>query len=155
MSNAEESGESVHPWPYLLEIFAYKSKAGNSVKLICVLCVPKELSAASSVVSHLHSVGPTRSVASSPHFPDQAHGIIRCKNLALYIRDCVSLCLSDETLKSRWSLLSGVYARGSKISHQSALEMCNLWTPHSSLEKDNSLNHSCVSPKMGCLEYTN
>ena len=22
------------------------------------------------------------------------------------------------------------------------------------LEKDNSLNHSCVSPKMGCLEYT-
>ena len=40
--------------------------------------------------------------------------------------------------------------RGSKRSHQSALEMCNLsWTPHSSLEKDNSLNHSCVSPKDG------
>ena len=37
--------------------------------------------------------------------------------------------------------------------HQSALEMCNLsWTPHSSLEKDNSLNHSRVSPKMGCLD---
>ena len=33
--------------------------------------------------------------------------------------------------------------------------MCNLsWTPHSNLEKDNSLNHSCVSPNMGCLEYT-
>ena len=31
--------------------------------------------------------------------------------------------------------------------------MCNLsWTPHSNLEKDNSINHSCVSPKMGCLE---
>ena len=30
--------------------------------------------------------------------------------------------------------------------------MCNLsWTPHSSLEKDNSLNHSCVSPNMGCI----
>ena len=57
--------------------------------------------------------------------------------------------------KRRWSLLSGVYARGSKRSHQSALEMCNLsWTPHSGLEKDNSLNHSCVCPKMGCLEYT-
>ena len=28
--------------------------------------------------------------------------------------------------------------------------MCNLsWTPHSNLEKDNSLNHSYVSPKMG------
>ena len=26
--------------------------------------------------------------------------IIRCKNLALYIRDCVSLCLSDKTLKA-------------------------------------------------------
>ena len=40
-------------------------------------------------------------------------------------------------------------------SHQPALEMCNLsWTPHSNLEKDNSLNHSCVSPSMGCLEYT-
>ena len=51
--------------------------------------------------------------------------------------------------KSRRSLLSGVYARGSKRSHQSALEMCNLsWTP-----QYNSLNHSCVSPKMGCLEY--
>ena len=38
---------------------------------------------------------------------------------------------------------------------ESALEMCNLlWTPHSSLEKDNSLNHFCVSPTMGCLEYT-
>ena len=33
-------------------------------------------------------------------FPDQACFIIRCKNLALYIRDCVSLCISDETLKA-------------------------------------------------------
>ena len=33
-------------------------------------------------------------------FPDQTHGIIRCKKLALYITDCVSLCLSDETLKA-------------------------------------------------------
>ena len=33
--------------------------------------------------------------------------------------------------------------------------MCNLsWTPHSSLEKDNSLNHSCHIRRMGCLEYT-
>ena len=57
--------------------------------------------------------------------------------------------------KSRRSLLSGVLARGSKRSLQSELAMCNLSaTPHSSLEKDNSLNHSCVSPKMGCLDYT-
>ena len=34
--------------------------------------------------------------------------------------------------------------------------MCKLsWTPHSNLEKDNSLNHSCVSPRKGCLEYKN
>ena len=32
--------------------------------------------------------------------PDQVYGIIWCENLALYIRDCVSLCLSDETLKA-------------------------------------------------------
>ena len=52
--------------------------------------------------------------------------------------------------ESRRSLLSGVYARGSKRSHQSALALCNLsWTPHSSLEKDNSLNPSCVISKMG------
>ena len=31
---------------------------------------------------------------------DQACVIIRCKNLALNIRDCVSLCLSEETLKA-------------------------------------------------------
>ena len=37
--------------------------------------------------------------------------------------------------------LSGVYARGSKTSHQSSLEMCNLsWTPPL-LEKDNSKNN--------------
>ena len=31
--------------------------------------------------------------------PSEAR-IIRCKNLALYIRDCESLCLSDETVKA-------------------------------------------------------
>ena len=41
--------------------------------------------------------------------------------------------------KSRWSLLSGVYARGSKRSHQSALEMCNLsWTPPPTLRNHTS-----------------
>ena len=74
-------------------------------------------------------------------FPPTGTLLVWCKNLALNIRD-VSLCLSDGTLKSRWSFLSGIYARGSKRSHQSTLEMCNVsWTP------SNSLNHSCVSPK--------
>ena len=33
-------------------------------------------------------------------FPGWEARMIRCKNLALYIRDCESLCLSDETLKA-------------------------------------------------------
>ena len=33
-------------------------------------------------------------------FPGWEARIIRCKNLSLYIRDCESLCLSDETLKA-------------------------------------------------------
>ena len=46
--------------------------------------------------------------------------------------------------KSRWSLLSGAYARGSKRSHRSALEMCNLsWTPPL-LEKDNAKTTLCI-----------
>ena len=41
--------------------------------------------------------------------------------------------------KSRWSFLYGVYARGSKRSHQSALEMCNLsWTPPPTLRDHTS-----------------
>ena len=48
-----------------------------------------------------------------------------------HYRLCISMSFGGDT-KSRWSLLSGVYVRGSEISHQSALDMCNLsWTPHS------------------------
>ena len=38
--------------------------------------------------------------AARVQFPGWDARIIRCKTLALYIRDCESLCLSDETLKS-------------------------------------------------------
>ena len=38
--------------------------------------------------------------AARVRFPGWEARIIRCKNLALYIRDCESLCLSDETLKA-------------------------------------------------------
>ena len=42
-----------------------------------------------------------------------------------------------------WSLLYGVYARGSKTSHTWDTYMCNLpWTPHCSLEKG-YCKHSC------------
>ena len=38
--------------------------------------------------------------AARVQFPGWEARIIRCKNLALYIRDCESLCISDETLKA-------------------------------------------------------
>ena len=58
-------------------------------------------------------------------------------------------CLSEETLKA---LLSGVYARGSKRSHQSALEMCNLSWTTPLLEKDNSKNnHVYIILKFECF----
>ena len=59
--------------------------------------------------------------ASSPgSLPGLGEYYSRCKTLALYIRDCESLCLSDETVKAVGPFyLSGVYstARGSKRSH--------------------------------------
>ena len=67
MLDAGESAESVHPWHYLSEIFAYKSKAGNSVNCwsVCYVrqsvrnCLPW------SVVSHLHSVPGSYPVATT------------------------------------------------------------------------------------------
>ena len=41
------------------------------------------------------------------------------------------------------------YARCSEIAQLGYVS----WTPHSTLEKDNSLNYSCLSPSMGWLEY--
>ena len=38
--------------------------------------------------------------AARVQFPGWEARIIRCKNMALYIRDCESLCHSDETLKA-------------------------------------------------------
>ena len=65
--------------------------------------------------------------------------------------ETVYLCLSEDT-NSRWSLLSGAYARGSKRSHTEGKYNLS-WTPHSNLEKDNSLNHPSVSSKMVYKEY--
>ena len=48
--------------------------------------------------------------------------------------------------KSRRSLISGVCAREKKMSHQSALEMCNLsWTPTPTLTPPPH-THSCNKP---------
>ena len=83
----------------------------------------------------------------------------------LHWRLFISVSFGGDT-KSRRSLLSAIWclcqgpgqgSRGSKISHTATggkhTDLLS-WTPHDSLEKDNSLKHSCVSPKMGCLEYT-
>ena len=50
--------------------------------------------------------------------------------------------------KSHRSLLSGVYARGSKISHT--------WDKCVTCRglKNSEINQSCVSPRIGCLEST-
>ena len=85
-------------------------------------------------------------------FAPRTGRIIKCKNLALYIRDCVSLCLSDDTLKAADSLLSGAYVRGSKTSHQSALEICIYsWTPHIRVFGEHNCC-ICVSNLKGCLD---
>ena len=54
-------------------------------------------------------------------------------------------------IKIRRYFLSGVYARGSKISHQSALEMCKLsWTPPL-LEKRTLKTTLCIILKFECF----
>ena len=55
--------------------------------------------------------------------------------------------------KSRRFLLSGVYARGSKKTHQSALEMCNLsWTPPPTLRDHTSSWTSLeISQRLSCV----
>ena len=68
--------------------------------------------------------------------------LVTCNGNSVY--PALPVSFGGET-KSCRSLLSGVYVRGSKISHQSALEMCNfLWTPHSSLEKETTLSTTPV-----------
>ena len=70
----------------------------------------------------------------------------RCGNFASEVFNSVYPALPVSfggDTKHRQSLLSGVYARGSKRAQQSALEVYNVsWTPHYIIEKDNSLNHS-------------
>ena len=86
-------------------------------------------------------------------FQDQACFIIRCKNLALNIRHCLYLCLSGETLRVGPFYMVSMPGEV-KYPTQGVNRQILCRALHVTLEKDNSLNHSCVSPKMGCLEYT-
>ena len=62
--------------------------------------------------------------------------------MALYIRDCESLCLSDETVKAVGPFylvsMDCMPLPGEvKDPTQGVNDMCNLsWTPHYNLEKD-------------------
>ena len=68
------------------------------------------------------------------------------RNLGNFVHATFILSFQRDT-KSRWSLLSGVYARGSERSHTGGkCVICSGLT--NSREKDNS----CVSPRLGCLE---
>ena len=84
--------------------------------------------------------------AARVQFPGREARIIRCKNLALYIRDCESLCLSDETLKAVGPFyLVSMPGEVKDPTQGVGLKMCNLsWTPHSNLEKDNSLKKTLL-----------
>ena len=82
--------------------------------------------------------------------PDQVGlcSIIRCKNLALNIINCLSLCLSEETLKAVGHFYLVSTPGEVKDPKQGVHRQIPCHRPHA------SLNHSCVSPKMGCLENT-
>ena len=61
--------------------------------------------------------------------PAQTSNVMfKCKNLARYIRDCVSVCLSDDTLKSVG--LFYLVSMPGEVKNPHMGYMCNLsWTP--------------------------
>ena len=59
-----------------------------------------------------------------------------------------SYYLTGRNIDARWCIVQ-------KIVIGLPLLLYEAYANESNLEKDNSLNHPCVSPKMGCLEYTN
>ena len=63
-------------------------------------------------------------------------------------------CLSEETLKAVDPLESGVYARGSKRSHQSALECVTIVDSTTLREGQSSVNITlCIILKFECSQY--
>ena len=74
------------------------------------------------------------------------HGSSKLGQLLLVTPHCS--CLSDETVKAVGPFYL-VYARGSKRSHTGG-KCVTCRGLHNS-----DINHSCVSPRMGCLEYKN
>ena len=69
------------------------------------------------------------------------------RNLGNFVHPTEPVSFGRDT-KSRWSVLSGVYARGSKRSHTGG--KCIPYSGFTNSRKDNS----CVSSSLGCLEET-
>ena len=94
----------------------------------------------------------TRHYRSCAGFAPRTRRIIRCKNMALYIRDCVSLCLSDKTLKAfvPFHMVPMPAARGSKIPHQSAWKCVTCRGLHV-LASESSLVNPCAEMCMPCF----
>ena len=68
------------------------------------------------------------------------------RNLGDFVRPTLPVSFGRDT-KSRWSLLSGVYGRGSKRSHTGG-KCVTCSGPTNSREK----NNTCASLSLGCLE---
>ncbi len=134
-----------------MNLIMIRGYLGKERRLLCrpnsgvnCKCVLIAISFVNGARRHTQSAGMATEETSNP---DRADSELRNS-----VYPALPVSFGGDT-KSCRSLLSGVYASGSKISHQSPMEMCNLsWILHSSIEKDNSLNHSCVSPNKCCLE---
>ena len=75
----------------------------------------------------------------------------RCKNLALYIRDCEYLCLSDETVKAVGPFY--LVSMPGEVKYPTQGVMCNLsWTPHSSSSSSDTVQGSVLLPHYRTLE---
>ena len=77
---------------FTFNVVSYKLWAiflGNTLNITEPLALPQSV-----------TVTVSGSACLSPERRRGPRDTIRCKNLALYIRDCESLCLSDDTLKA-------------------------------------------------------
>ena len=92
MNNCQHIGSNIMKWLqhiiFVQEPFSYCDRITD--KTLPIL-IPME---------NVRSVAACGNPYRPMYIPAQACDIIRCKNLALNIRDCLYLCLSEETLKA-------------------------------------------------------
>ena len=101
-------------------------------------------------------------MVSAPAWPSAVRGSMLRSDHACYIRlktwlltlgtVFVSLCLSDETLKTVGPFY--LVSMPGEVKDPAHGENVQPVVDVTFLEENNSFNHSCVSPSVGCLEYT-